>query len=468
MLKKHLGKYLLAFLFFSSVNSFGFDIKSFENKNLVESIFILKDKNFTEKSVLEEEFTPLKNTKIGCENGVYWFKVSLVPNVSKEKLIFNINESSINFVKIYNDSKLLSSTENSIGLTNLSFKINNHINNTYYLKVNFPYQVNFPLTVQYITTHTPTRFMTLLHTGAYYGFVFMVLIINLFFYFSLKDKTFIYYSLFLIATNFGISHYDGIFNIWLDFKTLFFTNNISHFLIPLTGSLFATKFLNLKEYLPKSKYIGLLLLSLVFIAYALHLISKNYYYFITGDILALITLLYYWTLGVLVIKHNDFAVFFVVGYCLVLISAFFFIVPIDLGISVFSIPLKYVKFGALFEMLILTYAITFRVKKMQEENDRDRSSIQEYLYQYNSLQEQISSTTTTKESSFETKIDEIAQQFNLTEREVSVLINLYKGYTSQKIADELFISVNTVKYHTRNIYLKLNIGNRNEVISLFV
>jgi DNA-binding CsgD family transcriptional regulator len=200
----------------------------------------------------------------------------------------------------------------------------------------------------------------------------------------------------------------------------------------------------------------------------MYLLFRNYIYFIVGDILALLILMYFWILGVLVLKRNTFAIFFVVGYCLILIAAFLFVIPTDIGISGFSVPLKHVKLGALFEMLILTYAITFRVKKMQEENEANRNAIQEYILKISNLKEQVTFSSLSDSESFETKITEIVRYYELTEREADVLLRLYKGYSNKKIAAELFISLNTVKYHTRNIYQKLNIGNKNEVISLFV
>lgn len=60
----------------------------------------------------------------------------------------------------------------------------------------------------------------------------------------------------------------------------------------------------------------------------------------------------------------------------------------------------------------------------------------------------------------------IAQYGNLSEREVQVSNLLLQGKTYRTIAGDLNISENTVKFHVRNIYSKLNIQSRAELIDL--
>ncbi len=52
----------------------------------------------------------------------------------------------------------------------------------------------------------------------------------------------------------------------------------------------------------------------------------------------------------------------------------------------------------------------------------------------------------------------------LTDRETEVLHLLGAGYTNQVIADALFITINTVKKHTNNIYGKLGVHSRTQAV----
>jgi DNA-binding NarL/FixJ family response regulator len=52
----------------------------------------------------------------------------------------------------------------------------------------------------------------------------------------------------------------------------------------------------------------------------------------------------------------------------------------------------------------------------------------------------------------------------LTEREFKVLQLIYQGRTNNQIAEELFVTINTVKVHIRNTYLKLDAASHSTAI----
>lgn len=52
----------------------------------------------------------------------------------------------------------------------------------------------------------------------------------------------------------------------------------------------------------------------------------------------------------------------------------------------------------------------------------------------------------------------------LTEREFRVLQLIYQGRTNNQIAGELFVTINTVKVHIRNTYLKLDAASHSTAI----
>jgi len=53
----------------------------------------------------------------------------------------------------------------------------------------------------------------------------------------------------------------------------------------------------------------------------------------------------------------------------------------------------------------------------------------------------------------------------VSEREFDVLKLIYDGKTNHQIAEELFVSVNTVKKHINSVYLKLDVVTRTSAIA---
>ncbi|PQJ80271.1 7TM diverse intracellular signaling domain-containing protein [Polaribacter porphyrae] len=428
------------------------------SNNLKFSISYFKDLQEAETihSITNKKMLVLENPKIGFQNGIYWFKINLLDKKDYKTIIFDIKESTIADIIVYRNFEII--PYSNIEETHFSLAIDNHKKEfTYYFKVHFKNQVHFPLKIKEFKRSQLKEKYAFFTNGIYYGFVLMVLIVNVFFFFSLKDKTFLYYCLFLIAINLSISDYEGLLKVIIPSSLLKYSTVLTHPLIPIFGALFANRFLNLAYFLPKSNRIGLVLLFIAVLTFFLFIPTHKYVFIAIANTISLFILFYYWVLAVIILKKHQFAIFFVFGYSLILFSAIFFVVPVDLGFKTQNISLNTVKFGAIFEMLILTYAITYRIKMLHKENEKFKEEIKEYLTKINAFK---------SNNSEETNIESLIRENNLSDREADVLLLIFKGYTNQRIGDELFITLNTVKYHIRNIYQKLNINTKNEAIDI--
>ncbi len=60
---------------------------------------------------------------------------------------------------------------------------------------------------------------------------------------------------------------------------------------------------------------------------------------------------------------------------------------------------------------------------------------------------------------------ENGKKINLSDRELDVLVELNNGLSNQEIADKLFVSLNTVKTHISNLYLKLHAKRRTQALA---
>jgi predicted ATPase/DNA-binding CsgD family transcriptional regulator len=63
------------------------------------------------------------------------------------------------------------------------------------------------------------------------------------------------------------------------------------------------------------------------------------------------------------------------------------------------------------------------------------------------------------------QLSDTGQHHSLTEREQAILQRLSIGLSDQQIADELFLSLNTIKWYNRQIYSKLGVSSRTQAIA---
>ncbi|MDR0709012.1 MAG: helix-turn-helix transcriptional regulator, partial [Spirochaetaceae bacterium] len=59
------------------------------------------------------------------------------------------------------------------------------------------------------------------------------------------------------------------------------------------------------------------------------------------------------------------------------------------------------------------------------------------------------------------------EKYNMSAQEIEVGVLILQGFDNKKIAESLFISLSTVKFHVRNIFRKLNVGSRSAAITMF-
>ncbi|MBK8946732.1 MAG: response regulator transcription factor [Ignavibacteriae bacterium] len=64
-----------------------------------------------------------------------------------------------------------------------------------------------------------------------------------------------------------------------------------------------------------------------------------------------------------------------------------------------------------------------------------------------------------------TQVTKFTEDYGLSDREKEVLLKLSEGDNYQQIADSLFISVDTVRHHIRNIYKKLHVHSQSEAVA---
>lgn len=73
---------------------------------------------------------------------------------------------------------------------------------------------------------------------------------------------------------------------------------------------------------------------------------------------------------------------------------------------------------------------------------------------------------TVQSLNLEDAVDLVKQKYELTNREIEILTEVYNGKTNTQIAEDLFISESTVKAHIYNIFRKMNVKSRVEAVCI--
>ena len=110
-------------------------------------------------------------------------------------------------------------------------------------------------------------------------------------------------------------------------------------------------------------------------------------------------------------------------------------------------------------ILILFSIILFSIYKLRQKKNHIKmltiqKEISSYVREISNLKEH--------QCHSEEEIKKRIKQWELTEREQNILFCITKGMTNKEIAAQMFVSINTVKTHVKNIYVKLDVRNRTE------
>jgi ATP/maltotriose-dependent transcriptional regulator MalT len=111
-------------------------------------------------------------------------------------------------------------------------------------------------------------------------------------------------------------------------------------------------------------------------------------------------------------------------------------------------------------LIIISLIIFFtqRSKKMKAEREAQELQVEAMKKRFMELH------SSPAELAVDLDLTDLNNKLNtpLTEREFDALRLSIEGKTNTEIAESLFISVSTVKFHLRNTYSKMGVGNRKE------
>lgn len=129
-------------------------------------------------------------------------------------------------------------------------------------------------------------------------------------------------------------------------------------------------------------------------------------------------------------------------------------------ISIQIFPALYCGFSIVFTHHFLKYYTAHHIQEYSH------ASPQTIFERSTGSTPELSAAPVPETSSTNRHAEEIFKKYNISPREQEIVHLILQGCSNQKIGDTLFISLNTVKTHIRNIYGKFEVNSRYELMSL--
>ena len=210
----------------------------------------------------------------------------------------------------------------------------------------------------------------LFRQGMYYGFTFMVILLNLVCFFLFDEKVFLYYFLSLTALTSVFLFSDGLFALF-GMENFLNARGLQSTLLMLAigcAAVFSHNFLSLQDFYPKLKWVSMVQYGAAGLLIGACWVSGQEIFANLANVILFGIMATYFFTGVLLFGRKNYAKFYVIAYAIPLLFAVDYFVLRNLGIDFLFTQSSHVKAAALVEMLVLSYAIVYRMQAIKEEN----------------------------------------------------------------------------------------------------
>lgn len=418
------------------------------------SVHFIEDFNqeYKIENIQDADFVTLSNNYNEFKNGSFWFKINGRSNNSN---VLHVPSAHINKINVYSASK---KQIEEISYTRYpSFRLDEFEEYPIYVHVHFEKAGFFPIQITSEEEFTKANQQTIFRLGAYYGFAIMVIIINLMCFFLFDEKVFLYYSAVLATFTLSFFYSDGLFRL-MGYDTTFtnfYLEPMLHLSLALFAAHFATKFLKLDDLKPKLKWVTIGLIGSGLVSFISYWLTKNWLFAAIGNVFVWSVLLTYLIAGATLFKQKVYARFYVIAYSLLFVLLVDFYVLTGFGITFLGITAFHIKTAGILEMLVLTYAIMYRMRAIKEENELMQIEMRLYLRRIELLR-----SPDNIQMVDDLYLENLINLHDLSNLETKILQYISRGKDNAKIALKLNITEKEVEKITKQLYKKLDISEQ--------
>ena len=300
--------------------------------------------------------------------------------------------------------------------------------------------------------------VTIFQQGLFYGFVATLILLNLVCFFLFDEKTFLFYSFTITGTALLLFFSDGLVSLlnWEVKEVIPTLQSLLLFIAVACSAIFASRYLNLKEFMPRMKWVTLPLFCIASVAVAFSAITQKEIFATIANVALFATLFSYFNAGVYLFSRKNYAKFYVIASFIPLLFCFDFFVLNPIGIEFLSTQTFHIKAAVITEMLILTYANMFRMQAIKEENALRQVEMRIFLKR----QEVLNTRQKAEKLVEDVYLENLIMHYDLDGFEIKLLQYISEGKDNAKIARKLNTTEADIEDMTKELYEKLEIGEQ--------
>ncbi len=336
------------------------------------------------------------NTKkvpnFGHTNSAIWLRFTIFnPNLNLEHLLLEIGHPIIHSIEIHQPDgqgnyivkkggTRVPFYQRDVKHRHFIFNIDVHgeERQTIYLRFQSEDTIHLPLTLWQFKAFFEKDHQEQYFLGLYYGMILVMVIYNLFLFFAIRDRTYLYYVLYITLFLFYQMSADGLTlqYLWPN-ATKWGTWSLTLFILvtDVFALLFAKSFLNTKKHAPRFDKailfliaVGLLGIALLFILDLSIVIQFGTIYTVIGALLLLIIGFWCWRKRVIIAQYFLFA------WSALLLGVIVFSLA-DLGmLPAFFLTRYAIQMGFAFEVILLSFGLAHRIIILRKESERSQKA----------------------------------------------------------------------------------------------
>ena len=310
-------------------------------------------------------------------------------------------------------------------------------------------------------TSTATNFSALhinpnlFNQGLFYGFALTVILLNLVCFFIFDETLFALFGATFAALTTTLFFAEGLFPlIGLDgiVQTEIMQSTFLLFTIGLSA-FFASKYLAVKDYFSKLHHITIPLLAISTLLVSMAWITSDVFMANIANTLLFGLISIYFLVGILLFSKKNYAKFYVIASFIPLLFSVDLFVLQNFGIDFLFTETVHIKVAVLFEALLLSYAILYRMQAVKEEGVLRQTEMRIFL-----KRQDVMSRNKVEEMIEDIYLENLIMQYDLDGFEIKLLQYISEGKTNPKIARKLKITENELGEFTKELYQKLEIS----------